>query len=93
MEDKPSDLQLYHHLKNEIANLTRLMDNANNRASRAKRKLEIVKQKQPRRNKARLLIELKFRGYLDWSLHRIASESCLCYSTIRDIVAEVKKSL
>ena len=92
MKDNLDDLQSYHHLKNEIVDLKRRLVNAYHRVDYANKALEAERIKGSRGNKARLLIELKLGGHLDWSLEKIAEECFLCDDTVKTYVGQFKNT-
>ena len=86
-----NDLQQYHHLKNRITELERLLENAHDRAYNEKRERQNKKGVTDMAVRAKTLIELKSRGVIDWNLRKIASECYLSFSRVRHISCELNK--
>lgn len=90
IESEPlNDLQQYHHLKNRITELERLLGCAHDRAYNEKRERQNKKGVTDMAVKAKTLIELKSRGVIGWDLRKVADECNLSFSRVRHISSEL----
>lgn len=85
------DLQIHNKLTQKVENLEKELKSVKAKllvANRAKvRKDDQI----IRGNKAKILLELKRDGYLDWPLIKIASDCFLSINTIRGYCTDIQK--
>ena len=86
-----NDLEMHHKLKNRITVLEKLVIKHENAANSAKALLSKSREKGQRSFKAKILLELRRDGVIDWGFDEIADACFLGVATVKNYNSEMNK--
>ena len=87
-----NDLTIHHKLKNKVEKLeAELKKSERNRINAVKQK-DLVRTKGLRSEKAKILLEVRQLGDLDWSIEKIAEYCWLSLATVKNYDSDLKKA-